>query len=351
MWYQLKIKDNIIDIKNLSNESGILVTIYVSPNGDNLYKEVVAPYEVDFEESKRIPFIDGIYKIKIDRIVNNVVIESVEAIYPYYGMLLKSIVNETEKILCGCECSTCDDCMKNPKEVVDLLMKSFSYYILMSKYYSRFFDAIFNCLRTSISEINNCILINENFIGSSDNKDLLQKLISSLYLSFFYAEYYNTDDENLIKNKFKYNKIIKCISVTNTDIECITKQIENNMGLFSIKFDKYINQPPSVVGDYDAGTVANQAVITLTPAMFTTATVPAYADPENDAPQAIRIDTLATNGAVIKYNGNPVTQGQIITIADLAANMATITGPNMSTLQSSSFNFSVRDTGSMQFTS
>ena len=123
------------------------------------------------------------------------------------------------------------------------------------------------------------------------------------------------------------------------------------MGLFSIQFGAYVNQPPSAIGNYNAGTVANQASVTITPAMLTTLTSPPYADPEGDAPQAVRIDTLATNGAVITYNNVPVTVGQIVTIADMAANLLKITGPNQTAIANSTFTFSVRDTGSMQFTS
>lgn len=351
MWYNLTIKDNIITVKNLSSDSTVVVTMYVTTKCDNTYTQVIESYQVDFEEVKKLPNIDGIYMIRIKRVVGTTVVETIEAIYPYFGMLIKSIIRSTESILCGCDCANCDDCIKDDKEVLDLVLKSFSYYVLLYKYYSRFYDAVFNCLNCSITEISNCILVNENFIGNPDNQDLLKKILSSFYLSFYFAELYNTEDAEYINRKFKYNKIIKCISATNTDIKCITEQIENNMGLFSIQFDRYINQPPSEVGDYNAGTVANRASITITPAMVTSLTTPPYADPEGDSPQALRVDTLATNGAVLTYNNNPVTVGQIITITDMAANMFKIVGPNTQTLTGSSWNFSIRDTGSMQFTS
>ena len=353
MWYKLTIVNNQIIIRNLQSEDIVMATIYVSENCSDNFREVIKSYTIDFEETVKLPVIDGSYKIKIDRIVDNVVIDTDEYIYPYYGLLLGSIIDELEYFLCGCNCKDCDDCNKDEKSALSIMLKSFSYYTLLYKYYPRFCDAVFKCMNCSILDINNCILRNEKFLGVSQNEDLLEKILSAFYLSFYFAEYYNAVDDSakeLINKKFKYNKLIKCIKTTNADIDCITNQIENNMGLFQVTFDAYINRPPTEVGDYST-TAGNRAIITLTPAMFTTLTIPAYHDPEGDAAQAIRVDSLATNSAVLTYNNNPVTVGQIITIADIASNMLKITGPNQNAIATSTFNFSVRDVGSMQFSS
>ena len=353
MWYKLTIVNNQIIIRNLQSEDIVMATIYVSENCSDNFREVIKSYTIDFEETVKLPVIDGSYKIKIDRIVDNVVIDTDEYIYPYYGLLLGSIIDELEYFLCGCNCKDCDDCNKDEKSALSIMLKSFSYYTLLYKYYPRFYDAVFKCMNCSILDINNCILRNEKFLGVSQNEDLLEKILSAFYLSFYFAEYYNAVDDSakeLINKKFKYNKLIKCIKTTNADIDCITNQIENNMGLFQVTFDAYINRPPTEVGDYST-TAGNRAIITLTPAMFTTLTIPAYHDPEGDAAQAIRVDSLATNSAVLTYNNNPVTVGQIITIADIASNMLKITGPNQNAIATSTFNFSVRDVGSMQFSS
>ena len=353
MWYILTLVDNILKVKNLSSETSVYVSVFISEDCKENYKEVIKPTLVDFEETFKLPFIDGKYKIKINRVAENTIIDTVEYIYPYYGLLLKSIINDLEKLLCDCKCKNCDDCSKDEQSILKVFLKSFSYYTLMYKYYPRFYDAIFNCIDCNILETTNCIIINEKVLGNFNNETLLYKTLSAFYYSFYYAEYYNAnteEDKLLINNKFKINRISKCKDLDNTNIDCLAKQIENNMGIFSIQFDRY-NQPPSQVGDYNAGTVPNQASFTITPAMLTSLTTPAYADPEGDAPQAVRIDTLPTNGAILTYNNNPVTVGQIITIADMAANMLKIAGPNQSALVASSFRFSIRDIGSMQFTS
>ncbi len=353
MWYKLTTLDRQITVKNLQVEDEVIINISVSENCSEEYKSVLEPLLIDFEETVQLPQIDGDYKIEIHRVLNNVVIETETYIYPYYGLLLGSIIDELDYFLCGCACQNCEDCNKDEKSALSIMLKAFSYYTLLYKYYPRFYDVVFKCLNCSIQDINNCILRNERFLGVAQNEDLLKKILSSFYLSFYYAEYYNASDsiaKNFINKKFKYDKVFKCIKTTNTDINCITNQIENNMGLFQVTFEAYVNRPPSTVGDYST-TVDNRVSTVLTPAMFTTLTTPVYSDPEGDAAQAIRIDSLATNGAVLKLNSNPVTVGQVITIATIANNTLTLQGPNQDAVATSTFNFSVRDVGSMQFTS
>ena len=353
MWYKLTIVDNQIIIRNLQSEDIVMATVYVSENCPDDFREVIKPFIIDFEETVKLPVIDGSYKIKIDRIVDNVVIDTGEYIYPYYRMLLASIINDLEYFLCGCNCKDCDNCTKDEKYALSIMLKSFSYYTLLYKYYPRFYDVVFKCMNCSILDINNCILRNEKFLGVAQNEDLLEKILSSFYLSFYYAEYYNAENDTakeLINKKFKYDKLIKCIKTTNADINCITNQITNNMGIFQVTFDAYINKPPLEVGDYST-TAGNRATLVLTPAMFTTLTVPAYSDPEGDAAQAVRIDSLATNGATLMLGSNPVTVGQIITMTTIAGGTLTLQGPNQDLIAVSTFNFSVRDVGSMQFTS
>lgn len=355
MWYNLTIVDNEITVRNLQADDLVQVTIYVSENCSDDYREVIKPYLVDFEKTRKLPLIDGTYRIKIDRITidGNTLIETKEYLYPYFGMLLNSIIVDLEYFLCGCTCKDCDDCHEDEKSALSIMVKAFSYYTLLYKYYSRFYDAVFKCLDCSILEINSCILRNEKFLGKTDTNDLLKKILTGFYTAFYYAEYYNaTTDEakDKINKKFKADKIFKCIKTTNSEIDCITKQIENNMGIFQITFDAYKNRPPSEVGDYST-TAGNRAVLTITPQMFTTLTVPAYADPEGDAAQAVRIDSLATNGATLMLGSNPVTVGQIITMTTIAGGTLTLVGPNQDAVATSTFNFSVRDVGSMQFVS
>lgn len=187
-------------------------------------------------------------------------------------------------------------------------------------------------------------------MGDTKSSLLFDRILASFYLCFYFIEYYSNSDIESVNKKFKYNKINQCIKTANADIECIKNNIENNMGVFTVNFGQYINRPPDVVGNYTTS-AANREELTLTVGQFTTQTTPAYHDPENDPAQAVRIDTLPTNGAVLTLNGANVSVGQIVLISDIAANKLKLKGPNQDLLATCVFNFSVRDTGSMQFTS
>lgn len=352
MWYNINFKDNLIDVKNNSATEEVYVTISITETCDeSVFETVIEPTLVDFEHQFKLPDRDGLYKIVVHRVYANTIIEGSEMIYPYYGRLLESIIDEVEYFLCDCDCVNCDDdCNKDEKTYLSLMLKAFSYYTLLYKYYPRFYDAVFKCTNCNILDITNCVLINERVTGETENGELFKKIISSMYLAFYYAESYNTSDKAYINAKFKYDKLKKCIEITNTNTECITTQIENNMGIFQVTFDRYNNQPPSNVGDYSAQT-GNRAIYNITPAMFTNLTTPPYTDPENDPAQAVRIDTLPTNGAVLMIGANPVTVGSVILISTIAGGTLSLQGPDVDALTTCTFTFSVRDTGSMQFVS
>lgn len=352
MWYNINFKDNLITIKNPSATDEIYVTISITETCDeSIYQEVIQRTLVDFEEQFRLPDRDGLYKVLVQRVIEGTVIEDSEMLYPYYGQLLGTIIDEMEYFLCDCDCINCgNDCNKDEKTYLSLMLKMFSYYTLLYKYYPRFYDAVFKCLNCSILDITKCVLLNEKVTGDTENSNLFKKIVSSMYTAFYYAEYYNTTDKAYINAKFKYDKIKKCIAVTNTDTECIINQIENNMGIFQVTFDRYINQPPDVIGDYSA-TAGNRAIFNITPGMFTNLTTPPYHDPENDPGQAVRVDSLPTNGATLMLGSNPVTVGAIILMSTIAGGTLSLHGPNQDALAACTWTFSVRDTGSMTFVS
>lgn len=349
MLYTIDFKDEVIRIEKVSIDTFISVTIYYSQNCKEDLQILTEDFIVNDVEDFILPKKDGIFTIEVKQTtLNEELTESWT--YPYYGVLLNSIIEETEYFLCGCGCDNCDECGEDDKTQLGLILKIFSYYSIMYKYYTRFYDSIFGCLKCDILDLNQCILLSEKVTGKGQNKKLFNKIISSLYLSFYYAEYYNSNDKSRIDNKFKIQKFFKCSLIKDKEIECITEQIEKNMGIFNITFDSYVNKPPSAVGDYSV-TDTNRAVKTITAGMFTNLTTPAYADPEGDAAQAVRIDTLPTNGAILKLSGVSVTIGQIILITVIASGALTIEGPDQNAVANCVFTFSVRDSGSMTFTS
>ena len=356
LWYSVKIEEGEVIVKNTDNVTGLEFTITVQDSCTTDRTTLIKPLTaLSSQETSifKLPLRDGLYVIHLTRIDLSTctTLEIAEIPFPYFEMLLQSVIKDTQHFLCGCSCKDCDDCNQDEKTTLSILLKAFSYYTIMYKYYARFYDAVFKCLNCSIIDVTSCVIINEKVLGKTENKELLEKIISSLYLAIYFGEYYSTTNKSVVDTKFNFDKIIKCIKHNDTDIDCIKNNIEQNMGIFSIQFGAYVNRPPSVIGNYDAGSQGNRFTLTLTVGMFTNLTTPPYADPENDPAQAIRVDTLATNGATLTLNNVAVTTGQIILISDIAAAKLKITGPDQDALANSSFNFSVRDTGSMQFTS
>lgn len=122
------------------------------------------------------------------------------------------------------------------------------------------------------------------------------------------------------------------------------------MANFNIISAAYINRPPSQVGNYTLNVLNRATGTVLTLAMFSTDTTPPYSDPENDPVNAVRIDTLPNLGT-LKLNGVNVTANQIILATAINANQLTYDSPDQNAISNALFTFSVRDNGSMQFTS
>ena len=352
MWYNIKFNDNLITVTNLSSETEVIVSISLSETCTTDFTEIVKNIDVDLSKEFKLPFINGIYKIEIERISGTTVIETVEFTYPYFGVLLQSIIKDLDYFFCDCGCKDCEDCEGDETSKLLLMLKVMNYFTLTYKFFPRFYDAIFKCLYCDSIDISNCQILTEKLTGNSKTQLLFDKLLASFHLCFYFIEYYNNDNIESVNKKFKYNRISQCIKTANADINCIKENIENNMGLFTVPFDAYKNQPPSQVGNYThPSPVVNGGTLVCTPSMFTTLTIPVYQDPEGDAAQAIRVDTLPTNGATLRLSGVAVTTGQIITMSAIAAGNLTLVGPSNVNLTNTVFNFSVRDTGSMQFVS
>lgn len=104
---------------------------------------------------------------------------------------------------------------------------------------------------------------------------------------------------------------------------------------------------PATVGDR-AQYQGNRATTIFTVADFTTETILPYFDPEGNDLDAIRVDEVSTaNTGKYYYFNDEVTEGQIITKAELDAGAFYHIGPDANSISTDSFNASVRDTGSM----
>lgn len=347
MWYNITRVKNTFSISSSTGEP-ITIKLFKQDSCEEGSWVQIGLTQITVDDvSITLPDEDGVYRLQISAEIDNKD-ASISIIINIYDKMLLSLIDDIENILCGCKCKTCDDCLDTDKDISSVLLKLLAYYSVTSQYHAGFLSAALKCLKCSIVDANQCVILNERIIGNADNTMLLKRTVALYYLAFYFAEFNVSADTEFINDKFKYKKIKKCIEILGVDISCVTKNIDD-MGLFTITSEAYINMPPSVIGDYSL-TILNRAEETLTSGMFTNLTTPPYQDPEGDAPQAIRVDSLPSTGTLM-FNTNPVTIGQIITIADINLNKLKYVAPNTNSPATATFNFSVRDIGSMIFSS
>mgnify|MGYP000610318492 CR=1 FL=1 len=293
---------------------------------------------------------DGEYQV----LLTNSSDEESTVVIKHYLELQTSFIEDVYSVLCQCECG-CKDCTElDIDEFKALLMtqaKIETFKRLTNPRYVAYLDAAYQLTNCLIKEDVTCIITEECVKGSSIyNEHLTKKLIALDYLAIYLAELNEAclnDSKAYIREKFKTAKILCCIKKLGINVNEIEDNL--NMGTFTINSQAYVNLPPSVVGD-NTLSVLNRAMTTLTLAMFTTGTTPAYADPENDPVVDVRIDTLPADGQLL-LNGTPVTAGQVIPVADINANLLVFNSPNQDPADTDVFTFSLRDAGSGQFAS
>jgi hypothetical protein len=118
-------------------------------------------------------------------------------------------------------------------------------------------------------------------------------------------------------------------------------------GIITFSVAGKTNEPPTV-GDGSV-TINYGETLIFTSAMFTTATVPAYSDPEGDNPSELKILTLPTLGEIL-YEGLPAVNNLIITMANIDAGKLTYV-PDLADIDGDlqGFTFAVSDAGSNIF--
>lgn len=128
-----------------------------------------------------------------------------------------------------------------------------------------------------------------------------------------------------------------------------TNKLFSNMATFTMTVNGQINQPPTI-GD-GSQTTAYATTIVFTRADFTTNTTPAYSDPEMDAADKLRVDSLPATGN-LQLNAVNVTVSQEIDFTDIDAGLFTyVPDPGTTTTHMPSFTFSIADAGSGTFVS
>ncbi len=315
-------------------------------NGCYEYLETQASQSLAIGLTSDLVLVDGEYKLNITQ---NAVVTS--AIVKNYKDLMLNIVSDVNLLLCGCDCD-CDDCVMNCNDTLTLVVKMMSYMALTYPQYNLALEKVSEVIKCLLGMDVSCLLINEKITGENDSDDLQKKIVATYYLAFYFVEKIQSADieeESYINTKYNFNTISPCITKLGIDIAEVETIINNNMGTITINSGAYVNLPPDNVGDNTLN-VNNRAVTTITLAIVTTLTTPAYSDPEGDPVDALRVDTLPVDG-VLKIDGVAALVNDVISAADINLNKLTYESPNQDALDNDSWNVSLRDTGSLQWSS
>ena len=120
-------------------------------------------------------------------------------------------------------------------------------------------------------------------------------------------------------------------------------------GVMSLALTSVPNSAPDAVGDNTLAFSYGVAKV-FTAADFTTNTTPAYNDPEGDAPYKVKITSLPTSG-VLNFNGSPVFVNQELLLSSVDAGYLSFSQDlAVKGTQTVTFDFSISDVGSEQFT-
>ena len=334
------------DKYSVTNEEIVPITYEIKKLYDCVNFLTISDGTIEAGETEEFEFTeDGEYRIVIN--------DGEDTIYiKHYLKLLTSIIEGVLDNLCDCKCGC--ECSDGEDPLCNLLMlraKIDVYKRLINPEGVAFFDAVNQHTKCLIEKPIYCAVDKEIILGEAEcNTEIIKQLIALDYLAIYFFEMAQaclTEDKEYVREKFNTKTIFCCIQSLGIDVGDIETLINENMGLFTINNGAYVNQPPTNVGDYSLS-VANRATTVLTLAMFTSLTTPAYSDPEGDAAQAVRIDSLPADG-VLKLSGTNVTIGQVILVADINAGNLTYESPNQDALDTDTFNFSVSDVGSGLF--
>lgn len=345
LWYSITRNGDAITV---SSNTGLPINIKISVKEsckNNIYT-VIKEYNTNSILTFYLPFEDGKYKIVITN--NN---EEYTYLIPKYDNMLKSVINDVELVLCDCSCKHCDDCNDTTeKDYSSVLLKILSYYVLNKEYYEAFLNIVFECTECALEDSFKCILLNEKVYGNSDNTELFKKIISHFYLGFYYGKLGYTNNLEETNKLFNYDRVYHCIQNSGINTTCIENK-KTDMATVNMITDAYINQPASSVGNITLNS-PNRTTTIYSLASFTGV----FVDPENDPLQAIRVDTLPVHGQLMfdttgSGSWSLVTPGQVILATEISAGRFKFVPPDQNALDNTSWTYSARDNGSMQFVS
>jgi hypothetical protein len=351
--YTITTSDFIYYITNLSQEQELKIVVEKKSCESVGWVQVestliatISSYEIDYlvNDSYRILFYEQETLLDIVYIKN-------------YYTLLQNITEDLKKVFCESCSSCCNSC--NSTTNCDLLLNAYAkveqFKRLMSPQITPFLLEVYKYTDCYTKEILDCHTEGELLHGKYlSSEHIITKLLAYDYIAIYlYFKEITTNNDLIesfenIEELINFNEIICCIEKV-TGI--LVSDINKVSATFTINTVFTGNLPPNQVGDYTLEVNTSTGGYVLTTGMFTNLTTPAYQDPEGDAPFAVRIDSLPTEGTLL-YDGVNVVVGQEILFSDVDSGMLMYAvNTNLEQNNITTFNFSVSDTGSEQFSS
>lgn len=158
----------------------------------------------------------------------------------YFQNLLKSFIQDAEKLLCGCakcdDCAECNEC----QDYLGAFMKSFAFNSVNYPLYQTYVELIAQDTVCDFTDEVICSIIHEKVFGSSSVKEPMLKILSYYYAAFYYKDYYmavDFEEANYITAKYKFDKIAKCIKKLGVDPAEILTQFESGSMVYYWQLD------------------------------------------------------------------------------------------------------------------
>lgn len=303
MWYSILKNSQGFNIRNLGNKDIILKVLR---EDEEILHQII---NIDQNLTILIPQLEGVYEI----IISNED-DSVSYYIPNYPGVLNNLIESIKKSLNVKDCSGCNsiDTLKNTKESCNLLLETLQkclfYYILVGKYYCKYFNIISEEFKDDLIRGYECSEIIQKILGDKIDYDTIKKIISMFYLIFYYSEreytFGSTCNKTLqeILDKFEFNKInpyLVGITPNFLDRLFITKE-----GVFTIG---------KLLKEFTLNSLSEPEPYVFTQRDFLNLTVPNYYSENNAEIDSIKINSVVNNfESQFLYKNEPIYEGLVI---------------------------------------
>lgn len=301
MWFTILKKNNTLEITNVGTQTIKFSITRDDTCNTSTYQNINISIPLGKSESINLPLIKGTYKIEL-----NNGIHYKEYIYTYYPEILKSFIEDFQKVMCEGKttCHSCDKSSQSDRDLLkSLIIKMLVYNSLVGKYSCKYFKVLSKYIQCDIEKDFDCMKFEEMVSGNIKGDKFLKKIISLYYLTFYYMEKDLSIVCDEIDDKFKFNQLKNCLlGVSN--LLCLEE------------FNKVLNPKP-LVKNSEKIIIGNREYV-FTPEDFTTLMIPNYYFDNNSLIENIKISYIhLIEGAGIFYKGLPIIGGELIPFADI----------------------------------